>query len=91
MPHLLLTLILLHGCDATTTTLALQRGHPELNPVLTQNVVMNVGLQTAFTSAQVLALARLHTTHPKWATVLAVVALSVEASVVAHNLQTLQR
>lgn len=91
MGHLLLTLVMLHGCDATTTTLALQRGARELNPVLTQNAVMNVGLQTAFTSAQVLALSVLNTRHPKWARVLTVVAISVEASIVAHNLHTLTR
>lgn len=81
----LVALAILHGCDAVSTVNVLQHGGQELNPILSQNLVRNVGLQASFTAAQIVALRSLHSRHPKWAKGFAIVAISVEGAIVVHN------
>lgn len=91
MNGLLLTLVLLHGADATTTATVLDRGGIERNPALSQDIVHNVALQSVWTAGQAIALVQLHRKHARLAKVLGIVALGVEGAIVVRNVRTLQR
>lgn len=90
MNSLLLTLTLLHGLDACSTTAVMAQGGRELNPILSQSIARNVAMQSVITTAQVLALHHMHEKHPKWARTLAVIAIGLEGAIVVHNVKNLR-
>jgi hypothetical protein len=86
----LLAASLLHGADAATTHVALNRGAHEKNPIFftpypSPPVVWSVTGGTVV--AEWVVLRKLHRHHPKWATALAIGITAAEATTVAMNLR----
>jgi hypothetical protein len=86
----LIALALARGLDAGTTLVGISRGGRETIAWMPEHPVFVVSVQAGATAGQALLLTRLHRTHPKLATGLAVVAVAVEGSVVARNVQQLR-
>jgi hypothetical protein len=83
----LLTLMLAHGCDATTTAMSLNAGGHEAFPLLSQSLSINVAQQASITVAEYWALGKLAGEHPKAAKVLAMVSIGLHVAAAAQNLR----
>lgn len=90
MKNILFVLLVAHGCDAVTTVAGMHRGAMELNPVLTNQPAVNVGVHAAIASSQTSVLVTLNRHHPKLARTLGLAAIAVEGFAVGSNLRVLR-
>lgn len=89
---LLVTLSVLRATDATLTRdLAHRYGGHEVNPTLPQNPRAISAILAGETIAQVWALNKLSTTHPRIAKVIAWGSIGIEGWVVTHNAKQYRR
>jgi len=89
MNGLLLTLVLLHGCDGSTTAIARSQGAREL--VLPQHIGANLTIQFGVTAGEVYGLKVLDRRRSKWAKPVAIALIAVEAFAVANNVRQIRR
>jgi hypothetical protein len=81
----LIALAVARALDVTSTCQGLAQGQTEWHPVLPTSCRGQIVAQTALASVQILALRKLHKHHPRVATVLGMVSVSIEVGAVAHN------
>jgi hypothetical protein len=89
MNGLLLTLVLLKGCDMGSTAIGLSHGAREL--ILPQHLGANLSMQAGITFGEVQGLKALARRHSKWAKPLAIAVIVVEAVAVGQNVRAIQQ
>lgn len=89
--HLLIILLLAQGGDATTTVIGLRQGLHEIHPLLGQNPYINTAVHSGAIVSEQLLLRRLHTTHPKLSTALAIVSIGVHGVVMGMNIRSIRQ
>lgn len=89
MNGLLLTLVLLHGCDMGSTATGRSQGAREL--ILPQHIGANLAIQAGITFGEVKGLKTLDRRKSKWAKPTAIALIAVEAFAVASNIRQIQR
>ena len=90
MTHLLLTLNILMGADATTTHVMLNRGGREVL-LPTQNPWAINGIVAGEATAMTFGLTTLSKEHPKLAKTLTWTLIGVRGAIVAHNVRELRK
>lgn len=90
MNALLIIWLAAHGCDTTTTHLALSRGGVERNPFYTQSSIANDALMVSEAAALSYVTRRYGPNHPKLAKVILVAGIGLSGYAAVHNIQTLR-
>lgn len=90
MNALLVIWLAAHGCDATTTHLALSRGGVERNPFYTQSPIKNDLLMAGEAAALTIGIKTLGPAHPKLAKLILVAGIGLSGYAAVHNVQTLR-
>lgn len=87
MKFYVVALALSRALDAGSSCAAFARGAVEANPMLPHSCAAQVGVQAGASLAQGWMLTKLAPTHPRLARTLAMVTISIEVGVSAHNMR----